>query len=157
MYDAWQENRRAFGGYNVDISGNTIAAELGIVLIAQDDLAVPLIASLYYSPRDPYAVRMAFHVGTDEPIEWVFARDLLSEGLATCAGAGDVKIWPSAGEADDSLLNLQLSSPMGLARFQAPADEIAQFLRRTCELVQFGAEASEIDLDGELAALLGGA
>ena len=61
-------------------SGTTISAELGLKLVVPQQTIVPLVASMYYSGSDPYAVRMAFHVGTDEPVEWIFARDLLAAG-----------------------------------------------------------------------------
>ena len=59
---------------------------------------------MYYSGSDPYAVRMAFHVGTDEPVEWIFARDLLAAGIESRQGEGDVQVWPSpasVAETDD--------------------------------------------------------
>ena len=59
---------------------------------------------MYYSGKDPYAVRMAFHVGTDEPVEWIFARDLLAAGIESRQGEGDVQVWPSlmsCAETDD--------------------------------------------------------
>jgi len=62
-------------------SSTTISAELGLRLVVPQQTIVPLVASLYYSGSDPYAVRMAFHVGTDEPVEWIFARDLLAAGI----------------------------------------------------------------------------
>jgi hypothetical protein len=31
--------------------------------------------------QDPYVVKIAFHVGTDEPVEWIFARDLIAASL----------------------------------------------------------------------------
>ena len=54
---------------------------------------------MFYSGSDPYAVRMAFHVGTDEPVEWIFARDLLAAGIESRQGEGDVHVWPSPGSA----------------------------------------------------------
>src|SRR5215469_18454835 len=65
-----------------------VSAELGLMLIVPDHDAVPLVASLFYSADDPYAVRMAFHVGMDEPVEWIFARDLLAAGLKGASGEG---------------------------------------------------------------------
>jgi hypothetical protein len=32
-------------------------------------------------PSGPYAVRLAFRAGLEEPVEWIFARDLLSRGI----------------------------------------------------------------------------
>jgi Streptomyces sporulation and cell division protein, SsgA. len=68
---------------------------LGLKLVVPQQTIVPLVASLYYSGSDPYAVRMAFHVGTDEPVEWIFARDLLAAGIESRHGDGDVQVWPS--------------------------------------------------------------
>ena len=62
---------------------------------------------MYYSGSDPYAVRMAFHVGTDEPVEWIFARDLLAAGIESRQGEGDVQVWPSPMScADDDDLDM---------------------------------------------------
>src|SRR5713101_7408122 len=76
-------------------SSTTISAELGLRLVVPKQTIVPLVASVYYSGSDPYAVRMAFHVGTDEPVEWIFARDLLAAGIESRQGEGDVQVWPS--------------------------------------------------------------
>src|ERR1700693_1846704 len=100
-------------------SSTTISAELGLRLVVPQQTIVPLVASLYYSGRDPYAVRMAFHVGTDEPVEWIFARELLAAGLKAQAGEGDVKVWPE-GQGGADILNIALSSPFGEAHFEAP-------------------------------------
>ena len=59
----------------------TVSAELGLRLVAAEQAVVPLVASLYYRGSDPYAIRMAFHVGAEEPVEWIFARDLLADAL----------------------------------------------------------------------------
>src|SRR6516225_6115170 len=70
-------------------SSTTISAELGLRLVVPQQTIVPLVASLYYSAEDPYAIRIAFHVGLDEPVEWIFARDLLSKGIEAREGLGD--------------------------------------------------------------------
>ena len=131
-------------------NGGMISAELGLRLITPREEAVLLTASLHYSEDDPYAVRFSFHVGLDEPVEWVFARELLDTGLEGPRGTGDVMIWPSAG----GVLNLELSSPFGHARFEAPATGISGFLRRTFEIVPAGQESRRIDIDTELNELL---
>src|ERR1700688_56493 len=80
----------------------TISAELGLRLGVPQQTIVPLVASMYYSASDPYAVRMAFHVGTDEPVEWIFARDLLAAGIESRHGEGDVQVWPSTQSCADT-------------------------------------------------------
>src|ERR1700758_3300534 len=130
-------------------SSSTISAELGLRLVVPQQTIVPLVASMYYSGSDPYAVRMAFHVGTDEPVEWIFARDLLAAGIESRQGEGDVQVWPSAqagaendgpdgtGAADPegAVLNIELSSPFGQAHFEAPAGAMSAFLDRTYQIV----------------------
>src|SRR6516225_10745238 len=100
------------------MNSSTVSAELGLRLVVPQQTIVPLVASLYYSAEDPYAIRIAFHVGLDEPVEWIFARDLLSMGTEGREGQGDVHVWPSAeSEADAAgdVLNIELSSPFGQA------------------------------------------
>ena len=123
---------------------------------------------MYYSGSDPYAVRMAFHVGTDEPVEWIFARDLLAAGIESRQGEGDVQVWPSpasCAETDDlhvtgtaetggKVLNIELSSPFGQAHFEAPALAMSAFLQRTYQIVPSGRESSHIDMETELNELL---
>jgi len=149
-------------------SSTTISAELGLRLVVPQQTIVPLVASLYYSGRDPYAVRMAFHVGTDEPVEWIFARELLAAGIESRQGEGDVQVWPSAqscaetdgldviGAADTegAVLNIELSSPFGQAHFEAPAGAMSAFLDRTYQIVPAGREGDYIDMETELNDLL---
>ena len=147
-------------------SSTTISAELGLRLVVPQQTIVPLVASLYYSGSDPYAVRMAFHVGTDEPVEWIFARDLLAAGIESRQGEGDVQVWPSPmscaeagdldgiGETGGKILNIELSSPFGQAHFEAPAQAMSAFLKRTYQIVPPGRESGYIDIETELNDLL---
>jgi hypothetical protein len=134
-------------------SSATVSTELGLSLVVPDHGAVPLVASLYYSAEDPYAIRMAFHVGTDEPVEWIFARDLLAVGLEGPAGEGDVQVWPTDDHGRE-LLNIALSSPFGEAHFEAPRNSTASFLGRTYEVIAPGQESEFVDVDTELDELL---
>jgi hypothetical protein len=152
-------------------SSTTISAELGLKLVVPQQTIVPLVASMYYSGSDPYAVRMAFHVGTDEPVEWIFARDLLAAGIESRQGKGDVQVWPSpvsvaeTGDLDligtaepqgtpGKVLNIELSSPFGQAHFEAPAEAMSAFLQRTYQIVPAGQESRYIDIETELNDLL---
>src|ERR1700689_4416382 len=134
-------------------TGATVSAELGLSLVVPEHGAVPLVASLAYSVGDPYAIRMAFHVGPDDPVEWIFSRDLLSAGLGGPTGEGDIQVWP--GEIHGiAVLNLALSSPFGQAHFEAPMISIADFHGKTLSLVAAGAESDFIDIDSEIHELL---
>jgi hypothetical protein len=130
-------------------SSAPLSAELGLRLVVPEHVAVPLVASLFYSNDDPYAIRMAFHVGIDEQVEWIFARDLLAAGMSQRSGDGDVQVWPAT-DGDRDLLNIALSSPFGQALFEAPSTAIAGFLRRTYEAVPDGEECDFMDIEGEL-------
>ncbi len=134
-------------------SGTTVSSELGLTLVVPEHGAVPLVASLSYTAGDPYAVRMAFHVGTDDPVEWIFSRDLLTAGLAGPAGEGDVRVWPGE-DLGVGVLNIALSSPFGQAHFEAPMISIAEFLNRTFGVIAAGQESDFIDVDGELDEIL---
>ena len=58
-------------------SSGTASAEVGLRLVTIPQTIVPLTGSLFYSRQDPNAVRIAFHAGLKEPVEWIFARGLL--------------------------------------------------------------------------------
>jgi len=131
----------------------TVSAELGLSLVVPEHGAVPLVASLDYCADDPYAIKMSFHGGTDEPVEWIFARELLAAGLASPVGEGDVKVWPAEVHGAD-VLNIALSSPFGDAHFEAPLTATAEFLRSTYGIIPAGTEGDFIDVDSELDELL---
>lgn len=142
------------------MNSSTVSAEVELRLVVQDDteeLVVPLMAALSYSADDPYAVRVGFHVGLDEPVEWTFGRDLLSAGTEGAAGEGDVRIWPSVnsrGGLGGVVANIEISSPHGEASFEAPVRDIIGFLQRTYDIVPEGKESKHVNLDAELADLL---
>ncbi len=136
---------------------NTVSAELGLRLIVPHQTIVPLVASLSYSTEDPYATRIAFHVGLDEPVEWIFARELLASGIEDRVGLGDVQVWPASESADGvpgRVLNIELSSPFGQAHFEAPITEVSAFLQRTYQVVPEGHESDHVDVEAELSGLL---
>ena len=156
----------------------TASADLAFRLVEPGHPIVPLVGRLQYSCDDPYAIRMAFHVGTDAPVEWFVARELLAAGLKTREGKGDVRAWPSSGVSADpgaahgpaahpaagyrpddpvtgyEVLNLEIQSPLGHAHFEASAAAVEDFLGRSYKMVPAGEESSFIDLDAELADLL---
>jgi Streptomyces sporulation and cell division protein, SsgA len=141
-----------------------VSAELRLGLIGPEQTVVPLMASLHYTGQDPYAIRIAFHVGTDEPVEWTLARDLLAAAMHSRAGIGDVQAWPSAVPEDSAaedgiatgtgILNIVMTSPFGRAQFEAPAGAVASFLHRTYQIVPVGDEGLFMDFDDELNELL---
>ncbi|HEY2004311.1 MAG TPA: SsgA family sporulation/cell division regulator [Candidatus Saccharimonadia bacterium] len=136
------------------MDSNTVSAKLRLLLVVPQQTITPLMADLYYTRYDPYAIHIAFYLGLDKPVEWIFARDLLSNGIEAREGLGDVQVWPSAGTEGgkpSSVLNIELSSPFGQAHFETPIKEIAAFLKKTYQVVAVGQESDHVDIEGELA------
>ncbi|MFB9377872.1 SsgA family sporulation/cell division regulator [Kineococcus gynurae] len=118
---------------------------------------LPVPASLHYGADDPYAIHAVFR-GGDTDVEWVFARDLLREGLEAPAGDGDVQVQPCmnsalAGDGRARIL-LRLSSPDGNAELEADEADVRRFLRRADALVPPGRETRHLDLDDLVARLV---
>src|SRR4051794_452140 len=115
-------------------------------------------ALLSYEAADPFAVRITFGdtesapETADDGVTWLMGRELLQSGLEQPAGDGDVRVWPASATAD--LLFLHLRAPSGEALFELSRATLATFLRETEALVPTGSEATVLDLDDELAALL---
>jgi Streptomyces sporulation and cell division protein, SsgA len=132
--------------------GTVVAVEMGLRLVVAGHDEVPLTALVRYQASDPYAIEMALDTGQAEPVRWMFARDLLVDGLHNHAGDGDVRFWPT--DRDPDLLNISLSSPDGQAHLQAPLTAIVSFLDRTFDAVPSGHESGYIDIQNELNTLL---
>lgn len=139
----------------MSIRPDLVSTEIMFRLVVADGPDRAVHASLHYLPRDPYAVRVAFHTGAAEIIEWTFARSLLSDGVTHPVGDGDVQVWPTD-VAEQAGVCLALSSPSGRALFEAPLPRVVQFLTQTYALVPTGDESSFVDVDSELASLLKG-
>lgn len=121
-------------------------------LTAPDAPAVPVKVELTYNSRDPYAVQATFRTGHGTAVEWVFARDLLADGLIASAGAGDVRVQPMP--SDPNLVELELTSPSGHALFTTCKHTLGDFLNRTYRAVPASTEYSWLDFDLALSTLL---
>jgi hypothetical protein len=113
---------------------------------------VGVTGELGYSRDDPYAVTATFRVGTDDGVQWLFARDLLIEGLIGRVGDGDFRIGPDESDADTVIIELR--GPDRSAVLAVPTVALAEFLVATYAVVGVGDESRAIDIDDELAALL---
>jgi hypothetical protein len=127
------------------------AVTLRLVVPGADVL---LDGSLRYDRDDPYAVHMSFPTPpARDPIEWIFARSLVADGLTVPAGDGDVRIWPTPADLRGPVY-VELCSPSGRALFAVPRPVLADFVARCHAIVPPGAEADHLDLDAELDFLL---
>ncbi|MFI8853783.1 SsgA family sporulation/cell division regulator [Streptomyces sp. 891-h] len=125
--------------------------EMRLVLAPERSVAVP--ARLSYRTDDPYAVHMTFHIYSETPVHWTFARELLVEGVSQPCGDGDVRVWPTC-VAGRNVVCLALSSPNGDALLEAPSHVVAAWLERTLGLVPEGSELEALSLDEQLSELL---
>lgn len=132
---------------------STISATLTLRLISES-IVLPLQTDFQYSTDDPMAVVAMFDTGEDETVRWVFARDLLNEGLDRRTGEGDIVVWPATDANGQSVVHIRLQSPDGTALIEADSREIEGFLAQTNELVAPGKEGRLIDLDSMLVAIL---
>jgi hypothetical protein len=132
-----------------------VSTEIVFRLVVRDGPDRAVHANLTYFPADPYAVRVGFHTGSAEVVEWTFARSLLSDGVTHPVGDGDVQVWPTE-DSEQAGVCLALSSPSGRALFEAPLPRVVQFLSQTYAIVPTGDESDFVDVDTELASLLQG-
>ncbi|MGW3723686.1 SsgA family sporulation/cell division regulator [Streptomyces sp. NPDC000851] len=130
-----------------------VERELEMRLVLSPERSVPVAARLGYRSDDPYAVHITFHIDSDQPVNWTFARELLVEGVFRPCGRGDVRVWPSKANGRSVVL-IALSSPDGDALLQAPAAQVSAWLERTLRVVPPGSEGAQLGLDDGLAELL---
>ena len=134
----------------------TVSTELELGLVVPGGPSLPVLAHLSYAAADPWAVRVAFRTGGEgtRPVEWLFGRQLLTDGMSAAVGDGDVRVWPAV-DGHGPVVHLAMASPSGSALFEIDRDEVAAFLGQTYRLVSAGSESQRVDLDAELGALLG--
>ncbi|WP_329243699.1 SsgA family sporulation/cell division regulator [Streptomyces canus] len=130
-----------------------VERELELTLILSPERGIPVPARLGYRSDDPFAVHVTFHIGSDHPVHWTFARELLVEGVFRPCGHGDVRVWPTK-VAGRGVVVMALSSPDGDALLEAPAAQVSSWLERTLRVVPPGSEAEQLGIDDGLAELL---
>jgi hypothetical protein len=130
-----------------------VERELEVKLILSPERSVAVPARLGYRSDDPFAVHIAFHVNSEHPVNWTFARDLLVEGVFRPCGHGDVRVWPTKVKGRGVVL-MALSSPDGDALLEAPAAQVSAWLERTLRVVPPGTEGEQLGIDDGLATLL---
>ncbi|MEU1027045.1 SsgA family sporulation/cell division regulator [Streptomyces sp. NPDC005904] len=124
-------------------------------LVAPDGHEYGLPVVLRYSAEDPLAVQITFpsEASLDGmEVTWIFARQLLEDGLSAPAGGGDVRIWPCGW----ARTVLEFHSHQGMALVQFDRIALRRFLARSYSVVPDGEEEGGLDLDEGLSRLLGG-
>ncbi|MEV0780423.1 SsgA family sporulation/cell division regulator [Streptomyces sp. NPDC050428] len=130
-----------------------VERELELNLVLSPERCIPVPARLTYRTEDPYAVHITFHISSDTPVNWTFARELLIEGVFRPCGHGDVRVWPTKVDGR-AVLCVALSSPDGDALLEVSSAAVSAWLERTLRVVPPGTETDRLGLDGELAQLL---
>ncbi|KUN01453.1 sporulation protein SsgA [Streptomyces yokosukanensis] len=130
-----------------------VERELELRLILSPERGIPVPARLSYRSDDPYAVHITFHINSQSPVNWTFARDLLVEGVFRPCGHGDVRVWPTKVDGRSVVL-MALSSPDGDALLEAPIPQVSAWLERTLRAVPPGTEGGQLGIDDALDQLL---
>lgn len=116
-------------------------ARARLVAPERRERSVPV--TLRYAADDPLAIQITFppEASLDgAEVTWIFARQLLEEGLRAPAGGGDVHIWP-CGRARTVL---EFHAPQGLALVQFDRAVLRRFLLRTYAVVGAGHEVAHL-------------
>jgi len=117
--------------------------------LVSEEISFRIPVELGYETRDPYAVRLTFHLPGDAPVTWTFGRELLIDGMGGACGDGDVRIAPAEYDTvGDVLIRLQVGADQALFRYGAAP--LITFLDRTDKLVPLGQERSLADFDAHL-------
>ncbi|MFE2099503.1 SsgA family sporulation/cell division regulator [Streptomyces sp. PTD9-10] len=130
-----------------------VERELELRLILSPERSIPVPARLSYRSDDPYAIHISFHINSEHPVNWTFARELLVEGVFRPCGQGDVRVWPAKVDGRSVVL-MALSSPDGDALLEAPSAQVSAWLERTLRVVPPGAEGGQLGIDDALDQLL---
>jgi len=130
-----------------------VERELELKLVLSPERSIPVPARLTYRIDDPYAVHITFHIGTDHPVNWTFARELLVEGVFRPCGHGDVRVWPTK-VVGRSVVLMALRSSDGDALLEASAAQVSAWLEHTLRAVPPGSEGEQLGIDDGLAELL---
>ncbi|MEW2515472.1 SsgA family sporulation/cell division regulator [Streptomyces sp. NPDC046870] len=111
------------------------------------DLTLTLNSEISYDTHDPLAVTVVLDADGERPVRWIFARDLLADGLSARVGEGDVALWPVCdldGEASSFCLRVGGARK---ALFEIPAEPVRTWLAGTYTMVPRGAELDGVDWD----------
>ena len=124
------------------------------VELAREPEAVQVLAELRYSPRDPYAVVLAFsfanvldvetgEVDPDSATEWRLTRDFLATGQPADLPCGDLRITRGTPPAP-AHVELYPASPSAQT-LTIPYEPLEEFLAAAYAAVPRGSERQDID------------
>ena len=118
-----------------------------VELVALADDTTPVRSRWTYDAAEPFTIAVAFLSEDDVWVQWVFARDLLVNGLTGSAGIGDVRLRPRRPHGRTAL-QLEIESPEGHALLELDRESVQRFLEATTKIVPLGDESDYFDVDG---------
>lgn len=127
-------------------SGNYVSAAFFVNLVLSPNESVPLPARFVYDKRHPFSVTLEFpQPDSDGVTRWVFARELLEQGLRHPAGEGDVRIWPSCRCSGRKDVRMLLRGSTDAVLVDVPHNPLQDWMEQTWEAVPSGEENVVID------------
>ena len=127
-----------------------------VVLVPGEIAGARLPVTLAYKPEDPLAVALTFTLRFGGDREWVtcrtVARDLLSDGLETLSGTGDVTAWTGINLRDRYYLKVRSGTRSAILSLET--SWVEGFLAKTYRSIPAGTELQAVDLGAELNAIL---
>src|SRR3954453_13676798 len=113
----------------MSIRPDSVTSVIELRLVVPGSPSLPVTADITFDHADPYAVRVAFHTGGSDIVEWTFGGALLTDGVTRPVGEGGVWVWPARSGGKPGVC-LSQSSPSGRALFEAPLSELVEFLTK---------------------------
>ncbi len=141
---------------NLSGSGRTVsdvALDLTVECVDERGIRHDIDAVLGYQRHDPYAVTMTF-ITSEGDLVWTFGRDLLSRGLVSPVGQGDVHVAPAIGISGLAMVSIELSSPDGHLILLARTSDVSEFVMRSFVMVPEGEESPHFDVDALISQVL---
>ncbi|RZS36915.1 sporulation and cell division protein SsgA [Herbihabitans rhizosphaerae] len=115
-------------------------------LIALYGGTTPVRSRWTYQASSPYTVIAEFQTSHERWVRWMFARELLVDGLVGPAGIGDVRLRPE-GIPGREMLIVEIESPEGHAELELDITAVEAFVDATAELVPLGQESEHFDVE----------
>lgn len=131
----------------------SIIQPVDLELIQEDGRLTPLPAVLEYRTGDPYAVVLDITNPDGSHTLWLFARDLLADGISHpgTVGDGDVRVQRHR----SGVITLHLSTPEGRTDLAIDCEGVEALLSASYLMVPGGTESEHLDMGAGLAGILG--
>ncbi|MEK2475627.1 MULTISPECIES: SsgA family sporulation/cell division regulator [Streptomyces] len=135
---------------------STAKRTLEMQLLLGPDETIPVAGRFSYRSDRPYEVEVAFISRGETVATWLFARDLLIDGLHDEVGHGDVRVWPTHRAGGAHRVHIELATDDSVCELAVRTTELTAWLEQTTAIVPPGHEGRHLDIDAHLARLLAG-